>query len=316
MSFTTLKGIAQIGDSSLSQIIKTNLVYYLNWGFIDKGAYFNVSIPQSGAYGGDESRLRPAVSPYYTNGQVWEAFRSNWVWESGVSQPTQPIQVSGVFVDNTFHAVGSNHHVDYINGQIVFDSAISTTSVVRTEYSYRWINAYDANDVPWFRETQFSSQRIDTDKFFNIGSGDLSSMVQTRLQLPAIAIELVDGDYAPYQIGLGQYSYNDVIFHVIAEDGDTADKLADVLADQNEKTIFLFNPDLLADSGNFPLNFQGSIASGAMVYPDLVVPVEDGGFRWRKMRFFDARKQRKNRVHNNLYIKPVRMTTEVVLTSI
>lgn len=310
---TTFKGFAQIGDSSLEETIKVNLIHYLNWGWIDKGAYFNVTIPQSGSFGGDESRFRPVKSPYYTNGQVWESFRKNWVWESGINQPVQPIQVSGVFVNAAFQPIGSTHHVDYVNGQIIFDTAISTASVVRAEYSYRWINAYDGNSVPWFREAQFSSQRINTNKFFNIGSGDLSSMAQSRVQLPAVVVELVGGSYAPYEIGLGQYAYNDVIFHVMAEDGNTADKLADYLSQQNEKTIFLFNVDLLAESGTFPLNFQGSIASGAKVYPDLVIPVENGGYRWRKMRFFDANKQRTNKIHNNLYVKPVRMTTEVVL---
>ncbi len=317
-TFTTLKGFSQIGDSSLSEVISTNLIHFLNWGFLDKGAYFNVNIPQSGSYGGDESRLRPVTNPYYTDGQVWEGFRKSWVWESGVAQTPNPIQVSGVFIDNVFQAIGAGHHVDYINGQIVFDTAIATTSVVRAEYSYRWIQTYDGDSIPWFRQTQFESQRIDTDKFFNMGSGDLSTMAQTRVQLPAIIIELVDGSYAPRDIGssLGQYAINDVIFHIMAEDGGTANKLADYLSQQTEKTIYLFSPDSIAASGMFPLNFQGSIASGAMIYPDMVRLPENGGFRTNKLRFFDGIKQRTNKVHNNLYIKPVRMSTEVIITGV
>lgn len=318
-SETILKGINHIGEDTLTEKITTNFIHFLNWGFVDKGAYFNVNIPQSGSYGGDESRFRPLKDPRGLGGasttRVWQAFRGNWVWESGITNYTPPIQVSGVFVNGTFHALGSDHYVDYVNGNIVFDDAISINSVVRAEYSYRWINVYDASHIPFFQQTQFESMRIGDD-FFLYGSGDRSTLGEKRIQLPAIVIEMVDGSFKPYQLGLGQYSYNDVIFHVIAEDGHTVNKLADILAEQNERTIYLFNTDLLAASGNYPLDFKGSIASGAMTYPQLVVPVENGGFRWRKLSISDTRKQKQTKVHNNLYIKPVRMTTEVVLTTI
>jgi hypothetical protein len=314
-SATTFKGFNNIGDSSPTELIKTSLVYWLNHGFVDKGAYFNVNIPTSGEYGGSEHQLRPVQEPGMTDGRVWESFRSDWVWESGLSQPTQPIRVSGAFVGNTFHVAGDDHYVDYVNGQIVFDTAIATTSVVTAEYSFRWIHAYDGSEIPWFRETQFSSQRIDTDTFLNGGSGDLSTLSRTRMQLPAVVMELVDATMSPRQLGLGQWLHQDVIFHVIAEDGNTADKIADYLSQQNDKTIYLFNSDLVADSGTFPLDYRGSVASGAKTYPQLVEAVEDGGFRWRKLRFSDVRKQRTNVVNQNLHIKPVRFTTEVALTS-
>ena len=323
MSFTRFRGTSNIGDSTASERVKTNLINYFNWGFLQVGAYFNVNIPQSGSYGGDESRLRPVNDPYRTDGQTWEGFRKDWVWESGVGQqPTQPIQVSGVFVNSVFHATsGGDHYVDYINGQIVFDTAISTTSVVRAEHSHRWIHLYDGNDIPWIRDTHFESMRIDTDSFFNMASGDRSQLVQSRFQLPAVVVETVGGDYTPYQLGLGQYAYIDVVLHVVTEDGNTGTKIADILAEQGAgeagKTIFMFNPDLLAISGTFPLNWQGAIASGdKKTFPELVIPVEDGGFRWRKLRMHDSKKQKTNKIHQNLYITPVRMTTEVVLSLI
>lgn len=322
MSFTKFKGVNNIGDSTLTEVIKTNMRYWLDWAFLDIGAYFNVEIPQSGAYGGDESRLRPVYDrrrsrATATTSSVWEGFRGSWVWESGIEQPTQPIQVSGVFVDNVFHPVsGGDHHVDYINGRIVFNTPIAKTSVVRAEYSYRWINVLDANDIPWLRETSFNSQVIDTNKFFNYGSGERSQLGEMRLQLPAIAVETVGRNFAGYQLGGGQWSYNDVIFHVITENGNDADKIADILAEQNDKTIFLFNPDHLADSGAFPLNYQGSIASGAMTYPALVADKTNGGYRSNKLRFSNARKQDGVEINENLYVRPVRVTTEVVLWTI
>ncbi len=319
---TVFRGITNIGDSTATERIKTNLINYFNWSFLQVGAYFNINIPQSGAYGGDESRLRPVSDPYRTDGQTWEGFRKDWVWESGVAKSPNPIQVSGVFVNDTFHPTsGGDHYVDYINGQIVFDTAIATTAIVRTEHSVRWIHFYDGDDIPWIKETQFESHRIDPDSFFNIGSGDRSQLAQTRLQLPAVIVETVDGHYVPFQLGLGQYSYTDIIFHIVAEDGNTADKLGDAIAEQGAgeagKSIFMFNPDLIALSGTFPLNWQGAIASGdKKTFPELVIPAEDGGFRWRKLRMFDSRRQKTNKINQNLYIKPVRMTTEVFLSLI
>lgn len=323
MSFTSFRGTSNnIGDSTATERVKINLINYFNWGFLGIGAYHNVTIPTSGAYGGDESRLRPVNDPYRTDGQTWEGHRKNWVWESGVEQTTQPIQVSGVFVNNVFHPTsGGDHYVDYINGQIIFNTAISTTSVVRAEHSNRWVHIYDGDDVPWIKETQFRSHRIDTNKFFNMSSGDRSQLAQSRLQLPAVIVETVDGDYSPYQIGLGHNSKTDVIFHIMTEDGNTGKKLADRVAEQGAgpagKTIFMFNPDLLALSGTFPLDWRGSIASGdKKTFPELVIPVEDGGFRWRKLRMYDSRKQKTSQVHQNLYITPVRMSTEVILSLI
>ena len=323
MSFTRFRGITNIGDSTVTERIKTNLINYFNWGFLEVGAYFNHNIPQSGAYGGDESMLRPVNDPYRTDGQTWEGFRKDWVWESGITQqPTQPLQVSGVFVDSVFQATsGGDHYVDYINGQIVFNTAIPTTSVVRTEYSHRWIHVYDGDDIPWIKETQYESFRIDTDSFFNMASGDRSTLAQSRFQLPAVIVETVGSTYTPYQLGLGQYAHIDVIFHVVTEDGNTGDKISDVIAEAGAgeagKTIFMFNPDLMAISGTFPLDFRGAIASGdKKTFPELVIPVEDGGFRWRKLRMHDSRKQKTNKIHQNLYITPVRMTTEVVLSLI
>lgn len=316
MSFTRFKGVTAIGDYSSAEQIKTNLVHFLNWSFLEIGAYFNIYIPQSGAYGGDESRLRMVSDPYYTDGQVWEGFRSNWVWESGVNQSIEPIQVSGVFVDNTFFDVtDGNITVDYLNGRIIFDTAQSSSAVVRAEHSPRWISVYDANDVPWYRQTQYSSQRIDT-KFFLTGSGDRHSLAQTRVQLPAIVVEMGNSDSEPYSIGFGHNIYEDVTFHVISQHGPDAERIADILFKQGAntgKTIFGFDLDLVRESGAFPLNYQGAIASGAKTFPELVVPVEDGGFRWTKIRLFNSRKESQQVINQELYIRPVTMTSEVVL---
>lgn len=316
-AYTKFKGVGKLFDPTLNDILKINLNYYLDWSFIGIGGYHNVNIPTSGNYGGDMHKLRGVDDPYRDDGRVWEGFRSNWVWESGiVDQSPVPISISGVFVDNVFHSGGLDHHIDYPNGRIVFDSGISTTAVVQLEYSFKHINIYDATDVPWFKEIQRHSFRVDSPHFDLTGSGDWSQMAQTRLQLPAVIIDFGEEVYLPYQLGGGQWAETKVIFHVFAEDGPMVHRIADIIAHQNEKTIFLFSPQLLSESGVFPLDFQGSIVDDAKTYPELVEQEDQGGFRWRRFRFSETVKQKSNNIGNDLYHLPVRTTGRVTLTEI
>ena len=83
------------------------------------------------------------------------------------------------------------HHIDYPNGRVVFDTAISTTSEVTAEFSYKQVKIVRATD-DFFREVQYRSERADED-FTLAGSGDWSQLSETRLQLPVIAIEVLKG---------------------------------------------------------------------------------------------------------------------------
>lgn len=316
-SETILKGFNDIGDPSISDIMTDNITDYVDWGFIDKGAYFNVRIPTSGAYGGDQSRLRMTNDPRYTSGTVWAGGRSNWVWQSGVSQQTQPIAISGVFVNNVFKPVsGGDYYIDYPNGRIIFNTAISSTSVVRCEHSYKWINVYKSYQVPWFREIQYRSLRVDDITFNQAASGNWSTIEDGRVQLPAVVVELGGHSFAGYQLG-GAHKINQaIVLHVFAEDGSMAHKLADYLSYQEDKTIYLYDTKLLSESGVFPLDYRGSIASGAKTYPQLVESLEAGGFRWRKTYLHGNSKGSMDIINRGLYHVPVRIYAETVLTSV
>ena len=328
--YTELKGIDSIGKTTLSTQIQDNLVEFFNWGVLDKGGFFNISAPTIGLYGGSKHKLRLVDDPNYTAGQVWEGFRSNWIWESGLSTATQPIAISGVFIEGTngysgsFHpATGVGpyaHHIDYPNGRIVFDSAVPTTSTVTAEYSYKWVKTIRANGAPWFREIQQRADRVESSHFSNTGSGDWSQLGQTRLQLPAIGIEIVPRrDFKPLQLGdLSQYVYTDVLFHVLAEEEFTRNKLIDAISLQSEKTIWMFDIDKIAESGRFPLDYRGmlsskSVASGALTYPNLVT---ESGYRDRRLRFESMTIQQMDTVNPSLHLGVVRGRTEVILSSI
>jgi len=324
MSYTDLKFIDSIGKTTLSQQLQDNLVEFFSWGILNKGGFFNVNIPTVGLYGGNKHQLRLVDDPNYTAGQVWEGFRNNWVWESGLSTSTSPIAISGVHVGGNFHpstGVGTYaHHIDHPNGRVVFDSAISTTSTVTTEYSYKWVKVTPANATPWFREVQYRADRLDSSQFSNTSSGDWSQLGQTRLQLPAIGIEIVPRrNFKPLQLGdISQWVYTDVLFHILAEDEYTRNKLVDIVSLQSEKTIYMFDVDKIATSGRFPLDYRGalsdkSVASGALTYPNLVTVA---GYRDKELRFESMTIQQMDAINPSLHLGTVRGTTEVILSQL
>ena len=351
MSNTELSKIKNVGDSTLSPLLQDNLIEFFDWGILSAGGFFNIEIPTSGQYAGNKHKLRLVDDPRYTKGQVWEGFRSNWVWQSGLAVSEQPntlirLQpntdgfgvdypnssnypgVSGVFINDT--SVGFNgfapasgvgqykYHIDYPNGRVVFDSAISTSAAVTAEFSHKWVDVVRA-DEDFFREVQYRSLRADDD-FTLTGSGNYSQLAENRLQLPAIAVEVVQRrDMKPYCLGgLNHWVNTDVLFHVLAEEDYTRDKLLDIVSLQQDKTIFMFDSDMIGRNDAFPLDYRGMVKKDDLRYPELVEPSGNGGFRYMgagngSLTFTNSRIQLSDTINENLYHGVVRMKTEVII---
>jgi len=318
-SYTELSGFDDAGDPTLSQNLKANLVNFIDWGFLSKGACFNVEIPHSGLYGGDGSDLRPVKTPYFSNGQVWEGKRKNWIWEQG-TLIEEPIHISGVYVDSVFIPTSDNtYHIDYKDGRVVFDTPISTTATVELAHSIKWLNVVDADDVPFFQRAQTDSFHVEDSQFI-VGSGDNIEFSRNRAQLPLVAVETVsDRNLHPYEIGHStKYVNTDVVFYVLAESNADAKKIIDILSFQDEKTIYMFDLKAIGSDNAFPLDYRGEVANSGSIYPNLVAPSGDGGYRWTngvqngKMRFKDTTAQNGNWLSKNLYQAAVRTTIEVI----
>jgi hypothetical protein len=291
---TYLKGIRDIADSTLCDNLEASLQEFFNYGLLCIGAFNNVYIGISGTYPGEESRLRLVEDKNYLMGQVWEGYRTNWVWESGIplsSSYAQPIQVSGVYIDDVFYPASTTgtyaHHVDYPRGRIVFDNPISPSAVVEAEYTFRLFNI-DNSDAPWFRQVMFNSLRIDqqANQFLQYGSGVYSIISDHRVQLPAVVVEVsprrtMEG----YQLGGGMNVNQDVLFHIFTEYSSHRKKLLDIITYQNGGDILGFDKNLIAQQGRYSLSSEGSILPGALTYPDLIKPVGNGGFFWRQITF-------------------------------
>ena len=173
MTYTPLKGLSSVFDSTLTNDIQDGLVEYFDWALLQIGNYFNVTKGEMSPDGTDYSQLRLSSNSAYKAGQAWEGFRANWVWQSGVSYSPAPMVgsnntkpgISGVYVNNTFYPITTTgtyaHHVDYLNGTVIFDNPIPTGSKVQAEYSYRWINVTYAHRLPWLVQLQSKTLQLD-----------------------------------------------------------------------------------------------------------------------------------------------------------
>lgn len=314
-----LKGFRNVFDSQLNNELQDNLLEWLDWALLQKGNYFNVDLGETNYKGYDYSQLRLSSDNRHTTGTAWEGFKGNWVWQSGVANSPSPIVgsnnvhpgISGVYVNSTFYpsdTIGTySHYVDYYDGKVVFNNPIPTGSKVQAEYSYKWINVIYAKEVPWIRDVQYRSYDLNGE-FLKTGKGEEETPPDSRLQLPAIAIEIVPRrTLRGYQLGGGQWVNTDILFHCIAEDDRTRNKLVDIVSLQNDKTIYLFESNDLAASGKMPLDYRGTPTSGALRYPDCVNDYFGG-----TVRLTNSSVQGMETVNSNLYAGIVKLTTEVI----
>lgn len=303
-STTTFKGIKNINEAALCEQLESNLIEFFNWGLLCIGGFAT-------ATGG----LRPVSDPGYTDGQVWEGFRQDWVWESGIDYSVQPIQVSGVYVNNVFYPGNTTgiyaHRVNYPWGRITFNNPLPINSVVQTNYSYRLFTV-QSSDQKWFRQVMFESFRVDNSDFLQYGSGVWNVLAEERVQLPAVVVDVVPRrNMFGFELGGTQTIHQDVLFHIFTEKPSDRKTMMDVITYQKDKIIPLFDKNLMAAQNRFPLDYYGNIASGALCYPDLIKQTDNGGFYWGKGAEFIQMGMQETISMPPLYQAVVRATMEI-----
>lgn len=311
---TQFKGLKNVNDSLQSDQLEANILGFYGWASLGAGGFFNVSIPTSGVYGGNEHQLRPVTDPYHQPGQVWEGFRKDWVWESGVEYSVQPIRVSGVYVDGDFLPLNSGVHVDYPNGRVTLENAVNPTGAVTCEYSYKLYQWYSADNT-WWEQVQMNSFRVDDSQFLQMGSGAWDVLAENRIQLPAVIVEAVPrADRRPFELGsLVQITRQDVLFHILAEDRFRFKWMHDAITAQQETRMQGFNKNLMLANDAFPLDYNGEPKASGLMYPDLIQPTGNGGFYWTQIRCQNMRSQDQRRL-GSLHYCTVRGTFEMDLS--
>lgn len=275
--YLKFKGVETITDPLLSEQLENNVAQFFNWAMLEAGAYYNITLPVSGVYGGSFSQLRLSSRDGYTAGKVWEGVRKHWIWETGVSYPTPPINISGVYVNGNFQPITGegtySHKIDYWNGSIIFNNPIPTNSLVQCEYSMRMYPFTTSDSIAEIRQQiQQGSFRVDSNQFLQVGSGDWNSSPEQRIQLPIVIVDTQPLSRRQYGVELGNgrmWSTQTCVLHILAKTKTDYKKLHDVIVSQQDKTIFGFNLKNASIDNRF-LNFDGTVADSTYIYPDLI----------------------------------------------
>lgn len=319
--YLSLNHVEYISKELESQNITHGIIDFYNWALLEVGNYQNITInPQvSGVYGGQKYRLRPVTDPRFTDGQIWEGYTDNWVWETGVSFTPAPIRVSGVYIDGAFQpstGVAYSHYVDYNRGRVVFEDSIATTSVVTAEFSPRVIKFIDS-DSPPAKKVMYDSYRVDEDEYLNSSSGNWNVLSDLRRDLPFVAVNVsANTSYRPYEIGSSrQVGLVDVYYYVFSQDKFWRDQICDILGRQDDKAIWIPNRGTMKSDPNYPLDldYRGALVDNPVEYPEIVAPTGDGGYRWRQIYFTNTNKQFIEYNDNLLFEGVVKTTAEIRL---
>lgn len=306
-SYTSLKGFDSINTTDIQSAVQQNLLSFFDWGFIDKGAFSDVRLNTIDIRAKNKSTLKLVNDPNFADGRVWSTFRQNLVWESGVSFQSQPIQISGIYVNGSFKTTSTSgyaHYVDYPNGRVVFSAAIPKTSTVSMEYSYKNILFTTDEVVPIIKSIEQNS--------YNISSTVSGLLPYSKVQLPLVCIEMSpDTRFNPFEIGNSNHKVSmQVLFHTLAEDDETARKISTFIGYQSDKTIYMYNPDAVASGNAFPFDYLGRKSESMWTYPNLTRDYPYG-YRYNKLYMYDTSIQGPNNL-GTVYHSVTKMRVDVL----
>jgi len=310
---TKFKGINNIAQDLLLNILEANFKMYLDWAFLNIGAWFDVSANQNTIYGVNRhSKLLPVEDPAYANGRVWQGIRKDWVWETGINyNNTSPLGISNISVNSNTITKNGNFIINYPLGRIIFNTPQSLTSDIQLSYSYRFIQVHRSSESPWFNILQFSSFNTSNNDIQLTDEGEWAIGGQHRIQLPCIVIEPVSRSRSrPYEIGNNLlWLEQDIAFYVLAENKNDRNKLLDILRLQQDVTLQLFDTNLIAQNDNYPLTYDGDIKNNPLMYPDIIQT-----YPWRKCFIKNISLFEIDSPNPNLHQGMVRATLEVIST--
>jgi len=306
MCALNFKGINSggFGGYELTDQLQYNLKWFLDWGLLNNGAYGVYELNLDSYYDQDESQLHPVPDERYEQGRVWEGAGREWVWESGVNLGSgflNPFRVSGVYIDGDFYPKSSaginSHHIDYLNGRIIFDEPKSEFDNIRAEYTRRSVHVGFADDTD-FRVVMLNA----IEDFLQdiLPSGTTSR--EHQLWLPSIFIEVSNGKQRGMQLGGGQIKTRDVIFHIFADNPQDRNLLMDWI-DYQSRTAFwmtnLNNVSVLFDQ-------YGDISPGVTNWVDLTISDP-----WKKLRVIDSKSAKINSLNEHIFRARVTWSIEV-----
>ena len=289
--------------------------------FYYKIEYTDTYNPPASLYGDLPHQLKTTEVNGYKIGQVWQAFKKDWVWETGVEyypdpkycENFSPINISGIYVNNNFlpgptGVATSGYHINYPLGQIIFDKAIPKTSKVELNYSYRWCQVYKSSSDSSWKELQELTYSPNP-SLNQPSAGDYSISANHRAQMPCIIIEPASRTSAiPYQLGdYSQYQSQDFLLHIFTENSVDKNRICDIIRLQKDQIISLYDINKVVNFGVQPLNYDGSANPKGLSYIGLL-----SDYYWNKTMFKDFSLTDMESKNKNIYWCIIRLTSETI----
>lgn len=301
--------IGKFGGYELTDQLLYNLKFWVDHNLILNGGYGIYLYGSESWYDDTESQLHLVPDERYVQGTVWAGVGREWIWESGVSlggDAIDPFRVSGVFIDGSFYptdSVGINrHHVDYLNGRIVFDEPKSSTNDIRANFTRRSVHVGFA-DHPEFRIFMLNA----VEEFLTDSSTSGTPTREHQIWLPSIFIEVGAGEQRGLQLGGGQIKTRDIIFHIFADNPSDRNLLMDWLDYQGRSTFWM--ADL--NSITFPFDEYGDIVSGVTNWPNMTTANP-----WKRLRVIESKSATINSLNSQLFRARVNYTVEIDIGNI
>jgi hypothetical protein len=312
-------GVETIQDNSLISSIEENMKSFIDYGFLNIGAFVNVNTNTSGLYSLSFDKCKPTNDPSRPANTVWQTPRKDWVWEKDINYKNiSPIQISGVNINGSFFAAPSgsgsgSYSLDYPNGQIIFNNPVSPSANVSLSYSYRWCQVYkssSSSDV-WKTIQQLTFQP--NEQLNQQSKGIYSVLANHRIQLPAIVIEPApQNDSKPYELGsLSAFRSQDFLLHIYAENTNDCNKIMDIIRLQEDKVVVMYDLNKVVSDKIYGLLPNGSINPSGQNYGQLI---QNKDYHWnyallKNITFVDIQK---NPTSNFVWCM-IRLTTESII---
>jgi hypothetical protein len=210
-------------------------------------------------------------------GQIWQSAFRNWVYEDAPALNPSAIlanwpaafRASGVYIDGAFRLENDAvypHHIDHLNGRIIFDSPLPLETKVHADFSYKTVKVMNLREYNNQLKYGVLEQAWTTNP---LTAGNLvypSGSTKSSI-LPIIFVEDVGRTYGAYQLGDRSLVANDeFMVQIWALDEGVRDNLIDLVSFQQRKSFAIINYNIA------PLPLSGlynEISPAYIKYQDL-----------------------------------------------
>ncbi len=283
---SVLRGQTNFYNYEVTDIVGYNIKSWLDYGLLEKGAYTVVKFDQSTS--GYSKLQRIYDTRFGGAGRVYEGMGPSWVWERDLEVPSgyiQPFIPSGIYVNKIFYPSATTtgayeHYIDFKHGRVIFANSINASLLVECEYVFRDVDIFLADSPQWKTLQDEYWKRFST-LASTSPSGMAATLKQNRLWLPSIAITMDDMTFDKgIQLGGGEIFDYEVRYHVFSDNSFVNKRLCDIINNQNQKTLRLFNINNIV----FPYAQNGSLNTNALTYKQLTAISEPSFWTYAYIR--------------------------------